>query len=76
MLEPAKVKKALLLVWGGGILRSIVVALLLLGALQRSLDAGLWTLAGFLVARLVCCGVITLSMVRKGAVPAKQEVNE
>ncbi|MBC7262309.1 MAG: hypothetical protein H5T63_09870 [Chloroflexi bacterium] len=75
LLKPTRVRETLLMVWGGAMLRSVAVASLLLLALKRSLSASLWTLAGFLVARLVYCGVISLSMVGKGAVPAKQEVN-
>lgn len=74
-LEPTRGREMLFLVWGGAMLRSVVVALLLLGALKHSLTSGLWSLAGFLLARLACCGVATLSMASKEPVPPKQEVS-
>lgn len=75
-LEPTKVEQRLFRVWGGTMLRSIAVALLLLLALKRSLSAGLWALAGFLIARLVCCGLIARPTAGKKALLPKREVNE
>lgn len=56
-------------------LRSVVVALLLLWALKHSLGSGLWAFAGFLIARLACSGIIALSMVSEETAPPKQEDN-
>lgn len=56
-------------------LRSVVVALLLLRALKCSLSMGLWTLGGFLIARLVCGGFVALSMMRKQTPLSKQEMS-
>ena len=62
-------------VWGGAMLRCVVVALLLLWALKHSLGSGLWAFAGFFVTRLAYCGVIALSIGSKEALPPQQEVN-
>ena len=55
-LRPEKTAAILILVWGGALLRTVTVAVLLLVALNQAFSLGLWALAGFFLARLAWGG--------------------
>jgi hypothetical protein len=63
-LQPARIGRALLLMWGGGLVRSVVAAALLTAAVNQGLRAGLLAAGGFLVSRLALGGVLQRRMVR------------
>jgi hypothetical protein len=63
-LEPARIGRALWLMCGGGLVRSVAAAALLTAAVNQGLSAGLFAAGGFLVSRLALAGVLGRRMVR------------
>jgi len=61
-LQPAKIGRALTLVWGGALLRCVTVAALLIVAMNHALSSGLLAAAGFFLARWVLSAMIGLRM--------------
>lgn len=57
-LRPAKMGPALMLVWGGALLRCAAVVAVLMAAVSQALSSGLLACAGFIVARWVVGGMI------------------
>ncbi len=64
-LQPARIGRALWLMCGGGLVRSVAVAALLAVAVNQGLNAGLFAVGGFLVSRLALGGVLERRMARR-----------
>lgn len=62
VLQPDKVRRALILAWGGAWLRCLAVAGLLMAAVNDALHSCLWAFTGFFLARLAWVGMIELRM--------------
>lgn len=61
-LQPGAIRRAVLLVWGGALLRSVAVAGVLVMAVTDALTSGLAAVVGFWLARLAWSARIATGM--------------